>query len=206
VGKRNVVDLRVLLVVGILCAVTAWWVLSQTSDAPPPETPQASDQVPAAEEDAAERRRIPRPKRRVTRSAPAPAADQAEATVVGAVEPQTDTGVFETPEPTVRLASDDPGFTAAIDSAVREQFPAIMGCVTDWVNAGTVIDGRVRMGFKLDSDGLQDVWIARRDEVPLGVTSCLSGAIWQANWPGTTNGEVIVQYPFQLSSSDDEDE
>ena len=81
-----------------------------------------------------------------------------------------------------------------------------MGCVTDWVNAGTVIDGRVRMGFKLDSDGLQDVWIARRDEVPLGVTSCLSGAIWQANWPGTTNGEVIIQYPFQLSSADDEDE
>ena len=203
-GKRNSVDLRVLVVLGILCAVAAWWVFGQTSDAPLADAPQTSAPEPVAEE-AVERRHIPRPKRKVTRSAPVPASDEAEATVVEASKPQTDTGLFETPEPTVRLASDDPGFTAAIDSTVREQFPAIMGCVRDWVNAGTVIDGRVRMGFKLDSDGLQDVWIARRDEVPLGVTSCLSGAIWQANWPGTTNGEEIIQYPFHLTSDDEEE-
>jgi hypothetical protein len=74
-----------------------------------------------------------------------------------------------------------------------------------WVDAGADFDGRVKMGFTLGGAGLEEVWIVEREDVPRGVVTCLSGALWKAQWPATTSGVTTVHYPFQLSTSDDDE-
>gem|GEM_PF-3388175 len=207
-SKKSGLDKRVLVGVGVVCAGAAWWIFSGEQEVP--DAPPVSVEEVAAVEPEVTNSPIPRPKRRVMRSAPvsepveAPeeAADAPEEPEQGSV----DTGVFEVPEPTVRVAPDDPAFKTAIDDTVREQLPGIKACLEEWLNTGMEVDGRVRMGFKLNQQGLGDVWIVKRDDIPLGVTSCLSGAIWQANWPAVTEGEITIHYPFALSGGGDDAE
>jgi len=92
----------------------------------------------------------------------------------------------------------------AINRAIRAVLPDMVTCLNAWGAADVTFTGDVALGFDVGPEGLTEVWVEDVDNVPAGPLTCLSGAIWEADWPPFQH-DTTVRYPFQVELTADDD-
>jgi hypothetical protein len=65
-------------------------------------------------------------------------------------------------------------------------------CLEDWGERDPALEKGVMLAFTLDAQGLQEVWIEDRPEVPAGALACLSNALYPLDWSGLTTEPIQV--------------
>ena len=91
------------------------------------------------------------------------------------------------------------GGPALLRSVMQDEVaPEIMRCVTEWHDEFPDASGEVIMGFTLGPEGLMDARIEESTELPVGLLSCVSAAVWEGDWPANPDGQLEVRYPITL--------
>jgi hypothetical protein len=65
-------------------------------------------------------------------------------------------------------------------------------CLQSWAGIDPTLEKGVRMRFTLDADGLDQVFLEDRADVPAGPLACLSEAIYQQDWSGLTEAPLQI--------------
>lgn len=188
-----------------LGALLAWLLVMA-----PPSTPE-----PAPEADPAAVAPAPKPASRATRAPgastalPRPGPPKRDPPV--ALEPAANAGVEDpsndddltsndSPEarrPTRTLTPEDG--PAMLRSVMQDEVaPEILKCMEEWHAEFPDASGRVIMGFTLGPDGLSDARIEEYTDLPVGLLSCVSAAVWEGDWPANPDGALEVRYPIEL--------
>jgi hypothetical protein len=65
-------------------------------------------------------------------------------------------------------------------------------CMERWAVVDPSLEKGVMLAFSLDADGLQEVWIEDRADIPSGPLQCLSEGVYQMDWSGLTQEPLKV--------------
>ncbi len=65
-------------------------------------------------------------------------------------------------------------------------------CLQRWTAVDPSLEAGVMLAFSLDADGLDEVWLEDRAEVPEGPLHCLSEGIYRIDWAGLTKHPLKV--------------
>jgi len=148
--------------------------------------------------------------------APQPPSDLEEETI------EFDTGILVPPPPSVRMSQWDlmglDGIHAVRDSQAQvNKDPRYQACKETWEARGIKYDGFVTINVLMGVDGLQNVSIVKNEHeefvgtngeikrwgpVPAEIISCLSAAIWAANWPASTDYPLTFGDSWKVTSSE----
>ena len=87
-----------------------------------------------------------------------------------------------------------------------EVAPEILSCMEEWHAEFPDANGKVIMGFTLGPEGLQDARIEDYTDLPVGLLSCVSAAVWEGDWPANPDGELQIRYPLVLEMGGEADD
>jgi hypothetical protein len=65
-------------------------------------------------------------------------------------------------------------------------------CLQSWAGIDPTLEEGVRVRFTLEADGLDELFLEDRADVPAGPLACLSEAIYQQDWSGLTDQPLQV--------------
>jgi hypothetical protein len=92
-------------------------------------------------------------------------------------------------DPSIPLSAD------GVSSVLPQLRASIAECIDAWAEVDPSISGSVVLRFTLGPKGVQDAWVSERQDMPLAVTGCFSGAVYEQAWPPAPGG-VEVSLPF----------
>jgi hypothetical protein len=138
---------------------------------------------------------LPRPALPTRTSSEAPSTREDTATLDDLKEDR------KTPQRPIPLPVPQQLTAVAIDRTIKDILPDMVTCLNAWGAADMTFSGSVALGFDIGPDGLSEVWVDDVDNVPAGPLSCLSGAVWDADWPPFQEDTIAI-YPFQVEITD----
>ena len=185
--------------VALLIALATWVLRAPPPpEPPPPPTPAKARRSPGQSTPLprpAAAKKADKPARRPTPPpAEAPSAPDAPPAQDDAAADDPDTG---RPLPSRTLTPDNA--RDLLPQVMHDEVaPEILACMEDWRTEFPDANGRVVMNFKLDALGLKEASIAEYTDLPTGLLSCVSAAVWEGDWPAYPEGELEVNYPITL--------
>jgi len=75
-------------------------------------------------------------------------------------------------------------------------------CLDRWAELDDSLQSGVVLAFTLDAQGLQEVWIQDRSDVPSGPLKCIADAVYPVDWGGLTDAPVKVTIKIRYESGD----
>ncbi|MEY3212986.1 MAG: hypothetical protein RIT28_3467 [Pseudomonadota bacterium] len=101
--------------------------------------------------------------------------------------------------PTAGVDPSIPLSAEGISSVLPQLRESIADCIDAWAEVDPSISGSVVLSFTLGPKGVQDAWVSERQDMPLAVTGCFSGAVYEQAWPPAPGG-IEVTLPFEVNA------
>lgn len=93
-------------------------------------------------------------------------------------------------------SGDSEALVAAVHGGLELVREDIETCLAAWSAVDSSIQGQVMLAFRIDENGLQDVWIEDYADVPMGPLSCFGSAVYEVDWSGISESPIEITHGF----------